>query len=232
MKEDFFKFPSTPHIATLSGVDVRSDKVLSESERMEFLRHVLVVEEKIDGANLGISFDSDGNIQVQNRGAYLYPPWSGQWKNLWKWLVPHIDPLFDHLTNQFILFGEWCYARHSVFYDRLPDWFLGFDIYDKQNGQFWSVARRDELLKTLGLAQVPRLAQGRFTLKDLEGLLSRSKIGSQPAEGLYLRVEQKDWLVQRGKLVRPKFVQSIIRHWSYFDISPNRLRTYFHSREA
>lgn len=48
----FFKFPSTPHLIMLSGMDIRSDKVLSESERSAFLQHNLVIEEKIDGANL------------------------------------------------------------------------------------------------------------------------------------------------------------------------------------
>ena len=82
MKDNFFKFPSTPHLAALPDVDIRGDKVFSESERHEFLKHHLVVEEKIDGANLGISFDSEGNIRTQNRGAYLYPPRLGQWKKL------------------------------------------------------------------------------------------------------------------------------------------------------
>ena len=82
MNDSFFKFPSTPHLAALPDVDIREDKVLSESERFDFLRHSLVVEEKVDGANLGISFDSEGNIRAQNRGAYLYPPRSGQWKKL------------------------------------------------------------------------------------------------------------------------------------------------------
>ena len=76
MNDSFFKFPSTPHLAALPDVDIREDKVLSESERFDFLRHSLVVEEKVDGANLGISFDSEGNIRAQNRGAYLYPPLS------------------------------------------------------------------------------------------------------------------------------------------------------------
>jgi hypothetical protein len=30
-----------------------------------------------------------------------------------------------------ILFGEWCRAQHSVFYSRLPDYFLAFDIWDR-----------------------------------------------------------------------------------------------------
>ena len=80
MKDDFFKFPSTPHLALLGDVEVRDDKVMSESERDDFLRHELVVEEKVDGANLGISFDAEGNIRAQNRGAYL-PSKCGEWKN-------------------------------------------------------------------------------------------------------------------------------------------------------
>ena len=89
-------------------MDIRGDKVLSESERSAFLQHDLVIEEKIDGANLGISFDSWGNIQAQNRGAYLQLPRAGQWKKLDNWLAQRTDTLFEHLLDQFILFGEWC----------------------------------------------------------------------------------------------------------------------------
>ena len=45
MNDSFFKFPSTPHLAALPDVDIREDKVLSESERFDFLRHSLVVKE-------------------------------------------------------------------------------------------------------------------------------------------------------------------------------------------
>jgi len=41
---------------------------MTEFERNEFLQHDLDIEEKIDGANLGKSFDFDGNIRVQKRG--------------------------------------------------------------------------------------------------------------------------------------------------------------------
>lgn len=228
MKVDFFKFPSTPHLAALPGVDVRDDKVLSESERNEFLRHDLVVEEKVDGANLGISFDADGAIRAQNRGAYLQLPGSGQWKKLGQWLAIRTDVLFENLSGRYILFGEWCYAQHSVFYDRLPDWFLGFDLYDKQIGRFLSSARRDEAFRKIGIAQVPVIARGCFTYPDLKKLLSKSKLTGQPAEGLYLRFDQGDWLGQRAKLVRPTFIQSVEQHWSRSVIKPNRLLLELH----
>ena len=224
MKDDFFKFPSTHHLATLDAVDIRGDKVLSESERNEFLLHELIIEEKIDGANLGISFDSEGNIRTQNRGAYLNLPTSGQWKKISDWLEPRTDELFEHLSDHFILFGEWCYAQHSIFYDRLPDWFLGFDIYDKRVGRFLSSEHRNVLLRKMRIAQVPVVARGHFAYSEIIELLSTSKFSDQSAEGLYLRFDQGNWLAQRAKLVRPAFIQSMEQHWSRAAIKPNRLR--------
>lgn len=196
---------------------------MSESERLGFLRHELVVEEKVDGANLGISFDSGGNIRVQNRGAYLHIPGSGQWKRLGVWLFSRTDVLFDNLTDRYTLFGEWCYARHSVFYDQLPDWFLGFDVYDKQTDRFLSSGRRDDLFEKMRIAQVPAIARGHFTLEDLKRFLSQSKFSDQPAEGIYIRVDQGEWLIQRAKLIRPAFIQSVAQHWSRSAIRPNLL---------
>ena len=224
MKNDFFKFPSTPHLALLGDVEVRGDKVMTESERNDFLRHELVIEEKIDGANLGISFDAEGNICTQNRGAYLHLPSAGQWKKLAEWLAPRTDALFEQLTDRYILFGEWCYAQHSVVYDRLPDWFLGFDIYDKNAARFFSCTPRDKIFRTIGISQVPKVDRGQFTITGLDKLLSKSKLTDNAAEGLYLRFDQGDWLVQRAKLVRPAFIQSVAQHWSRSGIKPNSLR--------
>lgn len=223
MKEDFFKFPSTPHLATMPGVDIRGDKVLTESERDEFLRHELTVEEKVDGANLGISFDAEGNSRAQNRGAYLQLPGLRQWKKLGEWLAPRTDVLFEHLSDRYILFGEWCYAQHSIFYDRLPDWFLAFDIYDRDLRRFLASARRDRLLAEMHISKVPGLARGRFTYPEIENLLSQSKLTDQPAEGIYLRFDYGDWLEQRAKLVRPAFIQAVEQHWSRSGIRPNRI---------
>lgn len=231
MRDDFFRFPSTSHLALLGDVDVRGDKVMSELERDAFLGPELVVEEKVDGANLGISFDSDANIRAQNRGTYLsITSEGGQWSRLQEWLHPNENILFDHLTNRYILFGEWCYAQHSVFYDQLPDWFLGLDVYDKQVGCFLSSNQRDDLFNKIGIIQVPSIARGNFTFQELTEILSpprseplRSKLGHQQAEGLYLRSNQGDWLGQRAKLVQPAFLQSIEEHWSRKPITPNQL---------
>ena len=210
-------------IANLDVV-IRGDKVMSESERNHFLQHDLFVEEKVDGANLGISFDTEGNIRAQNRGAYLQLPSMGQWKKLDDWLKQKTEKLFEYLTDRFILFGEWCYARHSVFYNFLPDWFLGFDLYDKQANRFLSCERRNEIFRMIKIQQVPALGHGHFTLMELRELLSQSKISDHPAEGLYFRFDQGDWLGQRAKIVNPTFIQSVESHWTAGPIKPNILK--------
>jgi ATP-dependent RNA circularization protein (DNA/RNA ligase family) len=223
MNEVIFKFPSTPHLAVLGNNIVRDDKVMTENERIEFLQHKLVVEEKVDGANLGISFNSSGDLRVQNRGAYIQPPYYGQWKKVPEWLTTKTDRFFDLLKDQYILFGEWCYAQHSIAYDRLPDWLLGFDIFDKKNDKFLSCMRRDEMFRALGISGVPLLNIGTFSFDELRGLLLTSHLGDRPAEGLYLRFDAGDWLGQRAKLVRPEFIQTIAEHWSRKPIKSNRV---------
>ena len=107
--DDFFKFPSTPYLVAPEGVQLREDKVLSESECAAFLRQVLPVEEKIDGANLGISFTAAGEIRLQNRGSYLRLPEPGQWKKLDAWLLPRTETLYKQLADRYML-G----AMHSI----------------------------------------------------------------------------------------------------------------------
>src|SRR5512137_41173 len=143
---DFFRFPHTPHIAWLGTGSPRDDKVISPTEATALLAGAVVVEEKLDGANLGISVDPVGTLQVQNRGQYLHAPYSGQFVRLLSWLAQHQEALARALGKNLILFGEWCTARHSLNYVELPDWFLAFDVYDRNKASFWSTTRRNKLV--------------------------------------------------------------------------------------
>ncbi|MDR2870756.1 MAG: RNA ligase family protein, partial [Deferribacteraceae bacterium] len=156
---DFYKFPSTPHIAALDN-NVRDDKVFTLNERTDFLSHYLFVEEKVDGGNLGISFDESGQIRLQNRGNTLREPYLEQWKKIPDWLRLKIDALFDSLAGKYILFGEWCYARHTVYYTHLPDWFIGFDVFDIHKHKFLSVGKRNEIFKQIGIVPVHKVSEG------------------------------------------------------------------------
>ena len=131
--------------------------------------------------------------------------------------------LTEALRPGLMLFGEWCFALHSVPYKRLPDWFLGFDVYDRAVSRFWSSDRRDRWLNDLGLAPIPRLAQGRLSMEQLLSLIGASRLGEGPMEGIYLRRDQGDWLEQRAKIVRAEFVEGIGKHWSEESLEKNAL---------
>ena len=218
----FFKFPSTPYIDFSESV-VRKDKVLTEIEMEQVLGREIYVEEKIDGANLGISFDSEGRLLLQNRVSYLYLPLEGQWKLLTGWLDKHESLIFDCITDEFILFGEWCYAVHSIYYNALPDFFLGFDLFEKKTGQFLSVDRRNEIMMHMGISIVPLLGKGIYTVDELKHFFGKSQYGNCDAEGIYLRQDLKGYLCYRAKMVQKKFRQEIGVHWSKGQIRCNRV---------
>jgi ATP-dependent RNA circularization protein (DNA/RNA ligase family) len=223
--EDFFRFPYTPHLAWLGENIPREDKVLSPAEVEALLATEVVVEEKLDGANLGISVNPDGKLRLQNRGQYLTEPFSGQFKKLTAWLTPRTEELTSMLQGNLILFGEWCAARHSVGYDHLPDWFLVFDVYDRPARRFWSTMRRNELATLLKLSIVPELFKGKTTLLTLETqfLVKASQFRTGTLEGLVIRQESAEWVETRAKLVRSDFTQAIGEHWSRRAIELNRL---------
>ena len=168
---NFFRFPHTPHLVWLGSDRPRGDKVLSQNEVRELLADEVIVEEKIDGANLGISFTEDSEIVLQNRGSYLSPPYRGQFTRLTSWLGERAEGLTTILSPETILFGEWCAAKHSLLYDRLPDWFLLFDVYCRGKEQFLSAGQRNAMARVGGLRTVPEIARGKFTPDQLIDLL-------------------------------------------------------------
>ncbi|HMH54508.1 MAG TPA: RNA ligase family protein [Candidatus Acidoferrum sp.] len=232
MAEAFVKFPRTPHLAWLGITPPRGDKLLSSAQAAAFLTEPVVVEEKLDGACVGLSLGPDGSVRAQHRGGYLTPRSHAQFQTLWAWLAEREVALREALGARLILFGEWCYARHSVVYDALPDWFMAFDVYDRKGARFWSRARRDALIGGLPLASAPMLACGRFDRTELERLLGRSYVGSAPMEGIYLRREDGPWLTARAKLVRASWIPHNELHWSRRAIRPNRRVGDFLARAA
>ncbi len=223
----FFRFPHTPHIAWLGTGTPRNDKVLSRAEADDLLFGRVVLEEKLDGANLGLSVSTEGVLRAQNRGQYLHAPHAGQFARLTDWLASREDTLFDALGADLIAFGEWCAARHSLDYSALPGWWLLFDVYDRRSGRFWCTVRRNAWAAALQLPTVPRLAEGHFDLAALRALVAtqRSRFRDGHLEGVVVRQEDADWLLARGKLVHADFTQGIDTHWRCHPLTWNRLAT-------
>lgn len=224
---DFFRYPHTPHLVWLGEGSPRDDKVLSPAEADDLLARRVVVEEKLDGANLGLSVTPAGQLRMQNRGDYLNVPYAGQFARLPEWLVRNEERVFDALTPDLIVFGEWVAARHSLDYESLPDWWLVFDVYDLRVQRFWSAPRRDAWAGALGLPCVPRVFQGRTILESLKEILMRhpSKYREGSMEGLVIRADEADWSIARAKVVRADFAQAIAAHWRNRPLVWNRRRT-------
>lgn len=222
---EFFRYPHTPHLAWLGQGQPRDDKLLSADEADKLLAGEVVVEEKVDGANLGFSTTEACELRVQNRGRYLVREHTQQqFRPLWPWLSSREAELTSALWPDLMIFGEWCYAVHSVVYNMLPDWFLGFDIYDRKRGRFWDAERRDALLRDLELRSVPRLAKGRFSIAQLSSLLSEcSRVGDSVIEGVIVRQEADGFTSARAKLVRAEFTQALDEHWSRGPFRRNKL---------
>src|SRR5260370_31634263 len=65
-RDDFIKYPRTPHLFGSKGTD--DDKHLGQKESEAFIADPsLIVEENIDGTNVGIHFPSGSRLVLQCR---------------------------------------------------------------------------------------------------------------------------------------------------------------------
>ena len=67
---EFFRFPHTPHLICIGEGSPRDDKVLSPQEVTALLAGNVVIEEKIDGANVGFSLVGDGSLRTKSWAIY------------------------------------------------------------------------------------------------------------------------------------------------------------------
>ena len=183
INEHIFKYPRTPHLegSCVQMCDEDLDTVPFSAIQG---RHV-VVSEKIDGANCGISFSKGGDIRLQSRGHYLLGgPREKQFDLFKAWSARLAGSLWDVLKHRYLLYGEWCYAKHTLYYDQLPAWFLAIAVLDMEAGVFLGASERDVLLVDLPVVSVPVLLRGRAnSIENLMDLLGPSRfIGSRSRE--------------------------------------------------
>jgi hypothetical protein len=231
------KYPRTPH---LEGSRLQpGDEDLDSVPFAEIKGRFLVVEEKIDGANAGLRFDAGGKLWLQSRGHFLTGGPREKHFNLFKqWAHAHAASFRGALGSRYALFGEWLYAKHTVFYDRLPHYFLEFDVLDTHTGEFLSTERRRELLAGLPLVSVPVLRTGPASAPEELVALVRPALYKGPdwrdrlrqeaaargvdpdraaretdpsdlAEGLYLKAEEGGRVAGRYKYVRATFLTAV-----------------------
>jgi atypical dual specificity phosphatase len=222
------KFIRTRHLLDLGGA-TRDDLVVPPDELARHFgsRQHVIVEEKIDGANLGISLGDSGQLQVQNRSHYVSSNDQAQFSLLPAWLDGKREALLEilraeeGLQERYVLYGEWMVATHSIEYTHLPDWFVAFDLYDRVESRFFSRAELRARLEGTGIMQVPLLYEGVLDGEDtLLGFLERKSRFSPEVrvEGVVVRFPGGE----RGKVVRADFVAGNV-HWSKHTLRKNRV---------
>lgn len=241
------KYPRTPHLSGSALQRGDSPKTLSIHTLQG--QHI-VVEEKLDGANSAVSFSPEGQLLLQSRGHYLQGgPRERHFALLKTWAECMRADLLDVLGSRYVMYGEWLYAKHTVFYDRLSHYFHEFDVWDREQQIFLSTPARRALCEGLTYTAVPVLYSGPgLSSKQLLALVqpsvykspmwreslrtqiqqrgqSSSHVLAQTedcdlAEGLYVKVEADGVVTGRCKYVRPGFVQSLIEGESHWQSRP------------
>lgn len=248
MAERIFKYPRTPHL-TGSRLQPGDDDLRSIAAEVLGERG-LIVEEKVDGANSALSFEADGTLLLQSRGHYLDGgPRERHFALLKSWATCHQAEFWEVLGARFVMYGEWVYAKHTMFYDALPHYFLEFDVLDTLTGQFLATARRRALLQALPVVSVSVLHAGALrSAAQMETLVRASRFQTSAwraalqaacaerqldyvralaetdqaelMEGLYFKVEDDEQVLERFKYVRAGYTQTVADSGSHWQERP------------
>ncbi len=148
-------------------------------------------------------------------------------------------PTWKRIDDRYVVYGEWLYAKHTVFYNALPHYFCEFDVYDRRDGRFLSTPARRSLLTGLPITSAPVLGEGTATtlaaLVDHVGpstcrtarwrsclaeaaraanadpdRVAAESDADDAMEGLYLKIESGDQVTERLKWVRPTFLTAVL----------------------
>jgi|SRR5262245_28467466 len=238
MAEQLFKYPRTPHI---EGSRFQPGDDAPECAPFAGLQgKFIVIEEKLDGSNVGISFERSGRLLLQSRGHYLDGgPRERQFALFKTWAATHQQRLWEVLADRFVLFGEWLYAKHTIYYDALPHYLFEFDLLDIEADEFLSTNRRREMMQDLPIISAPVIWAGPAeSVAHLQSLVTcslyktdawrdrliaevrsrgyildrveRQTDNSNFSEGLYIKVEAEGRVMERYKFVRASFLQAVV----------------------
>jgi ATP-dependent RNA circularization protein (DNA/RNA ligase family) len=228
------KFTRTKHLPLEPNAG-REDLIASNEEYETVLRHMNVfVEEKIDGANCAITV-VDGSPVIRNRNHILSKeftssktPANMQFSSIWNWFYKssyRFQDLQKILGFVPCVYGEWMYARHSVKYDLLPEYFIAFDIYNSEEEKFVGTDICRSAFEEVGISVVPILHVGPvnenilLNLREGPSLLS----STDKREGIYIKlVDDSGFVCGRYKMVRSNFIQG--EHWSKRGLEKNYLK--------
>lgn len=188
---------------------------LSKKEQQDLLTGRVTIEEKIDGANTGVIGGRKGKeFRLQKRGSLVDVSEHPQFGRLKAWSMERYQSLTE-LKFPYVMYGEFMWATHHIYYDSLPDWFICIDIWDGK--KHIKREEKQEICDKLEIEIVPLIYDG--YIEDINEILElvcqRSSYSSEhDQEGIVIKNYRKQ---MRGKIVRPEFVKEINEdgvHWT------------------
>lgn len=218
----FRKFEKTLRII-VPQVQLQGKHYLSKSEVQKLLSGQVTILEKLDGANTAI-IRHKNIFKLQKRGSLIETSEHVQFQRLKDWSAINYEKIMN-IPKDTILYGEWMYAKHTVFYDKLPDYFIPFAWYDKKLNKYLNYKELKKRCDEIGLIVAPLLYQGAIDKMSLFDLIPNiSNFGSEKAEGLVVWNYKQQ---MRGKVVRAEFQKAMDEdgHWMHKQITRNRLET-------
>ena len=205
------KYPRTRH-AVWSRTIGDDDKVHTSME--QFAGREVVVTEKMDGESCSIYHGGISHARSIDSRHHS----SRDWVRAFAGKVGHL------IRPGFRLCGENMYAEHSIAYDDLESYFLGFSVWDDRNVK---LAYDDglALMREWGVTPVRELYRGVYD-EDLIKRLWTPESASR-VEGYVIQVVEEipyeDFGTYVAKFVRPRHVQTD-EHWMSKAVVPNKLK--------
>lgn len=208
---DLIKYPRTFHLPWSESL-TSDDKSLTSVDH--FCGKEVVVTEKMDGENTTLRFDHLHARSLDSAG--------GEDR---AWVKQFWSSIRYDIPQGWRVCGENLWARHSVSYQNLPSYFMGFSVWDDGNNALsWDDTQ--EWFSLLGVTSVPVLYRGQWNEKVIRSLWDNQN--RCQCEGYVVRLADSfhydDFSRSVAKFVRSGHVQTD-KHWRHSALVPNLLAT-------
>lgn len=172
------------------------------------------VQEKIDGANFGVSWN-DGPI-VRNKEHILKKGYSKiktpakkQFTSSWNWIHSHkedIERVEKKWESKITIYGEYMYAKHSIEYNKLPDVFIAYDIWSVDDNKYLAPDIVENLLKDTNIKYIKPVKR---IFNSIDEIIKESEKESEYrdgiVEGIVLKMSDKFFCTNVFKVVNKYF---------------------------
>ncbi len=207
------KYPRSPHLPWSPG-GTRDDKRLLNVAGL--LNEEIVITEKLDGSNLALT--RSHVFARSHSGPPSHPSFT--------WAKALHGQIRGEIGSGLTLFGEYCYAVHSIVYQQLPGYFLLFGVREDESDFWWDWELVEQQARALGVPTAPVLFRGSIDaecrLHSLtETLALEPSCYGPDREGVVVRVTrgfaESEFPNVMAKYVRAGHVTSA-EHWMFQQI--------------